>query len=81
MLCTNASIIPFIPSGIIPVLKIASGSWKKVQRTKRKENEGKDRREGGKMTAVVWVKRAPIRAVEGEILASAAPCHLSSSGS
>lgn len=31
------------------------------------------------MTAVVRVKRAPIRAVEGEILASVAPYHLSSS--
>lgn len=33
------------------------------------------------MTAVARVKRAPIRAVEGEILASVAPSHLSSSGS
>lgn len=33
------------------------------------------------MTAVARVKRAPIRAVEGEILASVALYHLSSSGS
>lgn len=69
---------------MIPVLKIVSGTWKKVQRTKRKGNEGKTRENikgKKKMTAVVRVKRAPIRAVEGEILASAAPYHLSSSGS
>lgn len=43
--CSYASIIPFIPSGAIPVLKIVSRTWKKVRRTKRKGNEGEDERE------------------------------------